>query len=315
MQNNVKDRKFCVYKHTVIENGKVYIGITSQNLVRRWQNGYGYKDNIYFYRAILKHKWENISHEILFENLSMEDAWQKEKELIKQYKSNNPKFGYNRSSGGDSGNAGVYGLSEEAKLKKYKKVICLETKEIFENIKIASEEKNVCRSSISACCKKKKISIGDYHWMYLDEYNEIGEQVRVRKQTPKSNRKKIVCIETQEVFGSFGEIGRLTGLSGSNICQCCNGNEKHTTVGGYTWKYFDEYDNKEIIKDCESIKSKSDNIYVATCCKKVKCEESGIIFDSMTQISKSFNINKSHIGECCHGKRKTAGGFHWSFVN
>ena len=43
MQNN-----FCVYKHTC-PNGKVYIGITCQNPIKRWKGGSGYKNNKHFY--------------------------------------------------------------------------------------------------------------------------------------------------------------------------------------------------------------------------------------------------------------------------
>jgi hypothetical protein len=70
-------------------------------------NGCNYKKNTLFYRAIKKYGWDNITHEILFDGLTKEEAEQKEKELIAEYKSNSPEFGYNISCGGESGNAGV----------------------------------------------------------------------------------------------------------------------------------------------------------------------------------------------------------------
>lgn len=60
---------YVVYKHTT-PSGKVYVGITGQKPARRWQNGYGYKDNEHFYRAIRKYGWENIKHEIVCAGLS-----------------------------------------------------------------------------------------------------------------------------------------------------------------------------------------------------------------------------------------------------
>lgn len=44
--------KYCVYKHT-LPNEKIYIGITSQNPIYRWDNGKGYKGQ-FFYNAIKK---------------------------------------------------------------------------------------------------------------------------------------------------------------------------------------------------------------------------------------------------------------------
>lgn len=91
---------YFVYMH-VSPNEKRYIGITSNKPERRWQNGYGYKDQTYFYNAIKKYGWDNFQHEILFENLTKEEAEQKEIELIAYYKSDNRKFGYNIDHGGN----------------------------------------------------------------------------------------------------------------------------------------------------------------------------------------------------------------------
>lgn len=47
--------------------------------------------------------------------------------------------------------------------------------------------------------------------------------------------------------------------------------------------------------------------------KRVKCQETGIIYDSIAEASKAITLGH-HIGECCAGKRKTCGGYHWKFV-
>lgn len=101
------DKLFIVYMHTA-PNDKKYIGITSVSPTKRW----GYKGHRYIYakngeithfgRAILKYGWDNIKHEILFSDMSREEACLKEKELIKKYKTSNYEFGYNKTSGGES---------------------------------------------------------------------------------------------------------------------------------------------------------------------------------------------------------------------
>lgn len=94
---------YLVYKH-VFPNGKIYIGITSQtNPWVRWgKNGCGYRNHYPIWYAIQKYGWENIQHEILVENLSENEAKQKEIELIAKFDSTNHKYGYNVSPGGDS---------------------------------------------------------------------------------------------------------------------------------------------------------------------------------------------------------------------
>ena len=55
-------------------------------------------------------------------------------------------------------------------------------------------------------------------------------------------------------------------------------------------------------------------------CKKVLCVELNIVFDSVTEARKYFNIkSNSHICECCSGKLKSAGKYngqklHWKYI-
>ena len=49
--------------------------------------------------------------------------------------------------------------------------------------------------------------------------------------------------------------------------------------------------------------------------KKVICVETGVIYDSILDAVKSTMKKKNnHISECCSGKRKTAGGYHWKYA-
>ena len=94
-----ESRNFCVYRHTA-PNGKVYIGITGQNPVRRWNSGRGYKNNPHLFAAILKYGWDNFTHEILYADLNKAEAEELEIRLIAEYQATDPAYGYNHATGG-----------------------------------------------------------------------------------------------------------------------------------------------------------------------------------------------------------------------
>lgn len=95
----MEERNYKVYMHTV-PNGKKYVGITKQDVKKRWLCGRGYTGNSRFYAAIQKFGWDNIKHEVLFDNLTQEEAYKLEIEMIALNESNNPSFGYNQTAGG-----------------------------------------------------------------------------------------------------------------------------------------------------------------------------------------------------------------------
>ena len=106
---------FTVYMHKT-PSGKVYIGITSSsNVTRRFgPDGVQYRSQM-FGRAIRKYGWNNIEHIILKTGLTEDEAKQEEIRLISQYHSNDSRFGYNETPGGDI--PYIYGKhhTEEAK--------------------------------------------------------------------------------------------------------------------------------------------------------------------------------------------------------
>ena len=110
---------YTVYKH-ISPSGKIYIGITKQTPKDRWGNGTGYGNRNRISRAIQKYGWDSFTHEILFENLTKEEACQKEIELIAEYKSNNPEFGYNITAGGEGFSGVKHSQATKDKISKTK---------------------------------------------------------------------------------------------------------------------------------------------------------------------------------------------------
>lgn len=116
------EQYYKVYCHTC-PNNKKYIGITKQKVNKRWSNGYGYKSNKHFFNAILKYGWDNIKHDILFDNLTLEEAEEKEIELISLYNTTNEKFGYNLESGGKCFEMTQQHKDKISSANKYKRII------------------------------------------------------------------------------------------------------------------------------------------------------------------------------------------------
>ena len=106
----METNNYTVYKHT-FPNGKVYIGITMMDPVKRWNGGSGYRKQPKIYNAILYYGWRNIKHDILYTGLSKAEAEATEIRLIAQY--NSTKNGYNVDHGGNT--TGTH--SEETKQK------------------------------------------------------------------------------------------------------------------------------------------------------------------------------------------------------
>ena len=98
-------KNYILYEHVNKENGKKYIGITNNPLIR-WRNkGIGYKPYkgsiSKFWNAIEKYGWDNFEHNILLEGLTFEEACRKEKEEISKY--DIKKELYNIAQGGNGG--------------------------------------------------------------------------------------------------------------------------------------------------------------------------------------------------------------------
>lgn len=47
--------------------------------------------------------------------------------------------------------------------------------------------------------------------------------------------------------------------------------------------------------------------------RKIKCNETGEVFDSIKEATNKYNLSSSNIIACCNGRRKKCGGFTWSY--
>lgn len=181
------EKIYCVYMHRNKINDKKYIGITCRKPEHRWgKDGHSYKGQV-FKKAIDKYGWNNFDHVILFNGLSAEDAYKKEQELIKLYKSNQKEFGYNLSVGGEHGSTGYLNNSMSIVVYQYD----LDGNFIAEYPSLSEAERvtGISNSSISSCCKGKQMYTGEFQWSYtkvdkmpkIDKHQLISDKVRKKR--------------------------------------------------------------------------------------------------------------------------------------
>ena len=109
-------------------------------------------------------------------------------------------------------------------------VICVETNQIFDSESEAANCIGVSQAAISACCHGKTITCKNKHWVFLTEYDENWEPRKpIKKKYPTS--KKVVCLETKEVYESVSEAAYKNNTSRSSIQRACKenrlANKKH----------------------------------------------------------------------------------------
>lgn len=242
--NKQNTRIYQVYIHTNKENGKVYIGITSSNISKRaGSNGINYKKNTLFYRAIQKYGWDNFTHETLFTELTINEAAKIEQNLIAKYQSNNPLFGYNISSGGESGNSGC-SMSEEMR-KKRSAIYSGEgnpcygkfgsehpvygrrhTEDEIRKIREWNIDKHVSDSTRAKLSKSRK-EAGAWKGEKNPNYgNRLGKAKQARR---------VKCLETGEEYDCIKSAALSKGVFANGISYCCRGTQN--TAGGYHWSY------------------------------------------------------------------------------
>ena len=114
MGKRTDKKTYCIYVHE-FPNGKKYVGQTCVLPEKRWRNGKRYSGLMR--KAIDKYGWENIIHRVLVTELDANTANALEKFLISVLHTNDPKHGYNITSGGDGYRGATHSEKTKAQLR------------------------------------------------------------------------------------------------------------------------------------------------------------------------------------------------------
>ena len=273
-----ENNKWTVYVHIVpkeisgYEWDKYYVGITSQKPERRWGfNGNGYKNQV-FYRVINQYSWDKIQHEIIANNLTESEACLFEKKLIKELMSNDRRYGYNITPGGE-----ITKLTEESieKIRKIhkNKIVSDDTKrkisenhhdvkfgnnpnaentyqfdingvfiKKYDSVSFASKTTKIDRHSISVAAVNNRIA-GGYLWahddnvIYQNGVYELKNNSYVDKRFILYN-KEVYQFTPDGVFvamyKSCTEASKITGISRGTISD--NAKNKNNSKK-FLWRY------------------------------------------------------------------------------
>lgn len=267
---------YKVYMHINKINNKKYIGITKQELCKRW-GARQYKSCVAFNNAIEKYGWENFEHKTIAIGLTKEEAENMEKELIVKYNTRNKKYGYNISEGGN-GNTG-HKLTQEQK-----DYISIQTKKALSGKKppnygkhLSKETKEkISKNRKGKCCgkdnhnyghplsqeTKEKMSISlKAHWSTHENPNKgkpkskdaIQKMIESKKGKYLGVNNKMskpvlqIDINSGEIIDEFAgvqEAARKTGAMATKISACCLGKRNHHH--GYKWCHKQEYEKKKV---------------------------------------------------------------------
>lgn len=255
----MSEEKYIVYCHTNKHNYKKYIGITCKTPQQRWGfNGHHYLNKNsageYIHKAFAKAlidfpNWdEDWWHIILEENLTKEEAFQKEKYYISTfhtYVNDSPCYGYNMTRGGD-GNIWSFGseeqkeqakkkISEKAKMRlanpknhpRYGVHLSDETKQKI-SLKNKGRESSLKGVPLSEETKQKiseahvgkplseehKKSIKEGVRRFYAEHPEVKEKT-VHYGKANGSSKQVKCLNTGEVFECVRAAMDWCGIKGS----------------------------------------------------------------------------------------------------
>lgn len=300
-----------VYRFYCIITQKNYIGITTQDINRRWDQhrneslgDLGTKLN-HFHLAIRKYGWDAFERFIILEvhANTKEDLVESLRSLETFYvnKYNSYKNGYNSTIGGegvitDANNKPVLVFNELGEF----------IKECPSRIS-AAQEFNVLSTSVSDCCNRIIQSAGwkdNYRLIFRNPDDIITETDLIRIKNARKNKPVPVTsfdYFTGEIIKEYPSIitaSQETGIRADSISSCALKKTKTTVQGGrkLVWR-------------------KEGEIYTPNYVVEAFVNNKSIgKFISYAHAAEVLGLIPSHISECVAGKRKSAGKYQGQII-
>lgn len=262
------DNHYTVYVHISPDNLRYY-GMTGRDVKVRWNNGKGYIHNQYFYRAIQKYGWDEFKHEIVADGMTKAEACSMEEGLIAEYHTQDPRYGYNLSAGGECNK-----LSQSTK----DKISKANKGRIFSE---GTREK-MSISHIGKSTSLKGCKLSDEH------KRKISESLNGRKHPHgATSPKPVICNGTR--YDSVQDCADFYNVSFSAMCSWLRGEKSMPYKFVFMKLSYAAVDAQ----------------YVGRLDGKVKAVEyAGMCFDSVSECARHIGVDNHYISRWINGKMK-----------
>ena len=275
----MKEKQIGIYSITCTVNGKQYVG-QSIDIDRR-KSQHRRKPPSKMLDDVKKYGWDAFRFDVL------ELCDEKELTPRENYYLELLKPEYNIKTEGNS-------ISESARQKLHdlhfgkkrpdisKPVKCVELNLVFESVTAAAEFCKVPGSTLSMLLAGKGRTAGGYHWIWVYDDPE-QEKVALERiaQMPEGHKHTDATREKQ----------RQVKLGKKMSPECCaKMRESHT---GKKWK-----------------KSTYEKL-----CRRIRCVETNDIFFSIKDAAEEYGLSAPNISVVLNGTKKTAGGYHWEYMD
>ena len=165
-------------------------------------------------------------HEIWYTDLTADEANALEIEMIKKYNSANREFGYNIDLGGNQTGK----VSEETK-RKHRENQLGEKSHWYGKT-----------GALNPMFGKKMSEEQKEYRRILQTGKKHTEESKMKMSQNHHAKRKVVCVDTGEVFDSITIAANAKGINSRHISEVCTGKLK--TTGGLRWEYYEGGENE-----------------------------------------------------------------------
>lgn len=188
-----------------------------------------------------------------------------------------------------------------------KKIICLNNMKVYESINKASQELNLRRKWIEQVLYgNNKYAKCENGILYQFKYYQEGEKYKSRelKENVRTAKRKVVCINTGEIFDDSGIASKKYGVSRNNIMRCCRRDRNYAgrldNGDWIVWRFLSEYDETENFIFHRTGKNSNKG-------KPIKCTATGEFFDTSTQACEKYKLSSGNLSQALKGEKRWCG--------